>query len=276
MKKVFVHLKDYKKECTIGPLFKLLEACFELFIPLVVASMVDVGIKNQDIPYILQVCAVLIGLGLLGLASSLTAQYFAAKAATGFGTKLRHSFLSHIQSFSYKDIDNVGTSTLITRITSDINQVQTGVNLVIRLLLRSPFVVVGAMVMAFTIDFDSGLIFLIAIPLLCLVVFGVMGLTIPMYKKVQANLDGVTMASRENLSGVRVLRAFCREQSEIDLFEEQTKRLNKMQNFVARITAVMNPITFVVVNFSVIALMYTGAIKVEEGGLSQGQVLALY
>ncbi len=276
MSKVFTNLKSYKKECIIGPGFKLLEACFELFIPLIVADIVDKGIKNQDIPYILTMCGILVLLGIISLACSLTAQHFAAKAATGFGAKLRHSFLSHLQSFSYKEIDSLGTSTMVTRMNADINQIQTGVNLVIRLLLRSPFVVVGAMFMAFTIDFNSGLIFLIMIVTLSLIVFGIMAYNIPLYRKAQKELDGVTAISRENLGGVRVIRAFCQEENELEKFQAQTERLNKIQNFVAKISTVLNPVTFIVVNFSVVTLLWTGAINVESGSLTQGQVLALY
>lgn len=276
MKKLLVYLKGYEKECIIGPAFKLLEACFELFVPLVIASIVDVGIKNNDIGYIYKMCAILISLALVGLVCSITAQYFAAKAAVGFSSKLRHSLMEKIQSFSYKDIDTLGTSTMITRMTSDVNQVQNGLNLILRLLLRSPFVVIGSAVMAFTINFSVAMIFVIIIPILSLLVFGIMSITMPMHKKVQENLDGVTKISRENLNGMRVLRAFCREHDEIETFNNQTNKLHKMQIYVGRISALMNPLTFIAINTAVIALIWTGALKVDGGILTQGQVIALY
>lgn len=276
MKKVLSYLKEYKKECILGPLFKLLEASFELIVPLIVASVVDVGIKNQDVPYVIRMCVYLLLLAGVGLICSLTAQWFAAKAATGFSTKLRHDLFKHIKSFGYKEIDNLGTATMITRMTSDVNQVQNGVNLALRLLLRSPFVVLGAMFMAFTIDTKAALVFVVVIPVLCLIVFGIMLWTMPMYKKVQSHLDGVTKSCRENLSGVRVIRAFCREKEEVETFESNTDRLTIVQKHVGRISALTNPITFISVNAGVVALLWIGAIKVDEGVLTQGQVLALY
>ncbi|MFI3324538.1 MAG: ABC transporter ATP-binding protein [Clostridia bacterium] len=276
MKKVLSYLKTYKKECILGPLFKLLEASFELVVPLIIASVVDIGISNQDVPYVIRMSIYLLVLAIVGLTCSLTAQWFAAKAATGFSAKLRHDLFKHIKSLGYKEIDNLGTATMITRMTSDVNQVQNGVNLALRLLLRSPFVVIGAMVMAFTIDVKSALVFAVLIPVLCLVVFGLMLWTMPIYKKVQSNLDNVTKSCRENLSGVRVIRAFCREKEEIDNFKKDTSLLTSMQKYVAKISALLNPVTFISVNIAIIALLWTGAIKVDEGALTQGQVLALY
>lgn len=276
MKKVLSYLKTYKKECILGPLFKLLEASFELVVPLIIASVVDIGISNQDVPYVIRMSIYLLVLAIVGLTCSLTAQWFAAKAATGFSAKLRHDLFKHIKSLGYKEIDNLGTATMITRMTSDVNQVQNGVNLALRLLLRSPFVVIGAMVMAFTIDVKSALVFAVLIPVLCLVVFGLMLWTMPIYKKVQSNLDNVTKSCRENLSGVRVIRAFCREKEEIDNFKKDTSVLTSIQKYVAKISALLNPVTFISVNIAIIALLWTGAIKVDEGILTQGQVLALY
>lgn len=276
MRKLLKYLKGYEKECVLGPLFKLLEATFELFVPLVVASIVDKGIGNGDNGYIVKMCAVMIVLGIVGLVSAVTAQYFSAVAAVGFSSRLRHAVLQHILGLSYTQIDQLGASTMITRMTSDINQVQNGVNLTLRLLLRSPFVVFGAMVMAFTIDFQAALVFAGVIPVLCVIVFGIMLVTMPMYKRVQASLDGVTSATRQNLAGVRVLRAFCKEQAEVASFEEQTQQLTRRQLSAGRISALMNPVTYVVINLAVVLLVRVGAVKVESGVLTQGLVIALY
>lgn len=275
MKSLMKYLKDYKKECVLSPLFKLLEATFELFVPLVMVAVIDKGIGHADKPYIVKMCLVLIALGIIGLVCSITAQFFAAKAAVGFATKLRHSLFGHIQSLSFSEIDTLGTSTLITRMTSDVNQVQNGVNLVLRLLLRSPFVVVGAMVMAFTIDVKAALIFVVAIPLLCIVVFAIMFVSIPLYKKVQAGLDRVLLGTRENLTGVRVIRAFNKEKDEVERFNESNVALTKIQMYVGRISALMNPITYIIINGGIVALIYVGAIRVDSGAISQGQVVAL-
>ena len=276
MRKLLKYMKGYGKECVLGPLFKLLEASFELMIPLVVAKIVDTGIRNQDAGYIIRMCLVMICLGVIGLACSLTAQFFAAKAAVGFASRLRHSVMAHILGLSYESIDNVGTSTMITRMTSDINQVQSGVNLTLRLLLRSPFVVFGAMIMAFTIDAQAAMIFLGLIVLLCLVVFGIMLITMPMYKRVQGSLDQVTSATRQNLAGVRVLRAFTMEEAEVEGFESRTEELKNRQQKAGRISNLMNPITLVLVNLAVIYLIRMGAVKVHGGLLTQGLVIALY
>ena len=278
MKKLFVFLRDYKKESVLAPLFKLLEAFFELFVPLVMASIIDRGIGvsgNSDIGHIVRMGLCLLVLAVVGLASSVTAQFFAAKAAVGFSTKLRQAVFEHIQGLNFTNIDKAGTSTLITRMTSDINQVQSGVNMVLRLFLRSPIIVFGAMIMAFTIDVKSALIFVVAIPLLTLVVFGVMMITMPMYKKVQSALDRVLGITRENLTGVRVIRAFHQEEVEENRFREQNNALSHLQTAVARISAVMNPMTYVVVNGAIIALIYTGAVQVNIGNLTQGEVVAL-
>ena len=269
-------MKGYGKECALGPLFKLLEATFELLIPLVVAAIVDTGIGNSDGSYVVKMCLLMIALGIIGLICAVTAQFFAAKAAVGFSTRIRQALMQHILSMSYSDLDRVGTSTLITRMTSDINQVQSGVNLTLRLLLRSPFVVFGAMVMAFTIDFDAALVFVGVIPVLCVIVFGIMLITMPMYKKVQGKLDAVTAATRQNLTGVRVLRAFCMEQDQTEEYDVKTEDLMVGQVKVGRISALMNPITFVVVNIAVVVLIHVGALKVEGGILTQGLVVALY
>ena len=276
LRKLLKYMKGYGKECVLGPLFKLLEASFELFIPLVVAAIVDTGIGNGDRSYVVKMCFVMILLGLIGLACAITAQFFAAKAAVGFATRLRHAVLKSILGLSYAQIDDVGTSTMITRMTSDINQVQNGVNLTLRLLLRSPFVVFGAMIMAFTIDFDAALIFAGVIPVLCVVVFGIMLITMPMYTRVQAGLDKVTAATRQNLTGVRVLRAFTMENAEIRSFEENTADLQHKQQRAGRISNLMNPLTFVAVNLAIILLIHIGALKVENGILTQGLVVALY
>lgn len=275
MKKLLIYLRDYKKESVLGPLFKLLEASFELIVPLVVASMIDVGIANHDRGYILRMCLIMAALGLIGLICAVTAQYFAAKAAVGFATKLRHGLFSHIQSLSFSQMDKEGTSTLITRMTSDINQVQSGVNLVLRLFLRSPFIVFGAMIMAFTVDVKAALIFVVIIPILSVIVFGIMLISIPMFKKVQGGLDKVLGITRENLTGVRVIRAFGEEEHEILKFDEETDRLKHLQEVAGRISALMNPLTYVVINGGLIVLIYTGALQVEAGILTQGQVVAL-
>lgn len=275
MKKLLIYLRDYKKESVLGPLFKLLEASFELIVPLVVASMIDVGISGNDKGYIIRMCLIMAALGLIGLICAVTAQYFAAKAAVGFATKLRHGLFSHIQSLSFSQMDKEGTSTLITRMTSDINQVQSGVNLVLRLFLRSPFIVFGAMIMAFTVDVKAALIFVVVIPILSVIVFGIMLISIPMFKKVQGGLDKVLGITRENLTGVRVIRAFGEEEHEILKFDEETDRLKHLQEVAGRISALMNPLTYVVINGGLIVLIYTGALQVEAGILTQGQVVAL-
>ena len=275
MKKLLVYLKDYKKESILAPLFKMLEASFELIVPLVVTAIIDVGIAKGDSSYILKMCLVMVALGLIGLICSVTAQYFAARAAVGFGTRVRHHLFSHIQTFSFSEIDKAGTATLITRMTSDINQVQSGVNMVLRLFLRSPFIVFGAMIMAFTIDVKAALIFVIIIPLLSLVVFGIMAVSIPLYKKVQERLDKVLGITRENLAGVRVIRAFHKEEEEKSRFEDSLEALNGIQNHVGRISAFMNPVTYGIINGGIIALLYTGAVQVDAGILTQGQVVAL-
>ena len=276
MKKLLKYMKGYGKECVLGPLFKLLEATFELFIPLVVANIVDKGIGNGDGAYIVKMCGVMILLGIIGLISAVTAQYFSAVAAVGFSTRLRHAVLSHILGLSYSQIDTLGTSTMITRMTSDINQVQNGVNLTLRLLLRSPFVVFGAMIMAFTVDAQAALVFLGVIPVLCVIVFGIMLITMPMYKRVQASLDGVTSATRQNLTGVRVLRAFCKETAESEEFSRKTEELTTRQLSAGGISALMNPVTYVIINLAVVLLVRIGALKVESGVLTQGLVIALY
>lgn len=275
MKKLLVYLKDYKKESVLGPLFKLLEASFELFVPLVIARIVDTGISAGDYGYVWRMGGVLFLLAAIGLVCSVTAQYFAAKAATGFATSLRHSLFSHIQSLSFTEMDKLGTAAMITRMTSDINQVQSGVNLVLRLFLRSPFIVFGAMIMAFTIDVKAALIFVVTIPLLSIVVFGIMLISIPLYKKVQAGLDRVLGRTRENLTGVRVIRAFNREDEEREAFTEENQGLTRMQMFVGRFSACMNPVTYIIVNAATVVLIWTGAVRVDAGILTQGQVIAL-
>lgn len=276
MKKLLKYIADYKKECVLGPLFKLLEATFELFVPLVVASIVDQGIGSGNQSYIFRMCLVMIALGVIGLICSVTAQFFAARAATGFSSRLRYAVMEHILGLSYNEVDKLGTATLITRMTSDINQLQSGVNLALRLLLRSPFVVFGAMVMAFTIDVQAAMVFVGVIPVLCVVVFGIMLITMPMYRRVQAGLDQVTSATRQNLIGVRVLRAFCKEPDEIEEFCEKTQTLTDRQLSAGRISALMNPVTYVIINLAVVKLVQTGAVKVEMGILTQGMVIALY
>lgn len=276
MKYILKYLKAYKKESIMAPLFKMLEALFELFVPLAVAAIIDKGIGNRDIPYIIRMCLLLITLAAVGLVCSVTAQYFASKAAVGTATSLRHSLFEHIQSFSYTEMDSIGASTLITRMTSDINQVQNGVNMVLRLFLRSPFIVFGAMVMAFTIDWKSALIFAVIIPLLSVVVFGIMLITKPLYKKVQSGLDKILGITRENLTGVRVIRAFNKEKQEINAFRAANESLTDLQKYAGRFAGLMNPITYIMINAAVIALIYTGAVRVNSGILTQGQVVALY
>lgn len=275
MKSLLVYLKDYKKETVLGPLFKLLEASFELIVPLVVASMIDVGIANNDRSYVVKMCLVMAALGVTGLVSSVTAQFFAAKAAVGFATKLRHALFEHIQSLSFSNMDQQGTSSLITRMTSDINQLQSGVNMVLRLFLRSPFIVFGAMIMAFTVDVKAALIFVVVIPLLAIVVFGILLISIPLFGKVQGHLDQVLGTTRENLTGIRVIRAFGKEKDEIEKFDGQTDVLKRMQVMSAKISALMNPVTYIIINGGLIWLIYTGAVRVESGILTQGQVVAL-
>ena len=276
MKKILKYLQGYELQCVLGPLFKLLEATFELLIPLVVASIVDAGITNGDRGHIVKMCLVMISLGVVGLAMAVSAQYFSAVAAVGFSARLRHAVLDHILTLSYSQIDTLGTSTMVTRMTSDINQVQSGVNLTLRLLLRSPFVVFGAMAMAFTIDFQAALTFAGVIPILSVIVFGIMLITMPMHKRVQGALDGVTSATRQNLAGVRVLRAFCKEEAEVASFEKQTAALMAQQLSSGRISALLNPMTYVIINLAVVVLVQIGAIKVENGILTQGLVIALY
>ena len=275
MKRLIMYLKDYKKESILAPLFKLLEAFFELMVPLVMANIIDYGISNRNMGYIGKMGLLLLLLGVVGLASSITAQFFAAKAAVGFSTKLRQALFNHIEDLSFTDIDKAGTSTMITRMTSDVNQVQSGVNMTLRLFLRSPIIVFGAMIMAFTIDVKCALIFVVAIPLLSVVVFGIILSTIPMYKKVQSKLDQVLGITRENLTGVRVIRAFHQEAKEADRFRENNEALSAMQIFVGKISACMNPVTYIIVNGAIIALIYTGAVQVNIGNLSQGEVVAI-
>lgn len=275
MKRLMMYLKDYKKESILAPLFKLLEAFFELLVPLVMANIIDYGISNRNMGYIGKMGLLLLLLGVVGLASSITAQFFAAKAAVGFSTQLRQALFDHIEDLSFTDIDKAGTSTMITRMTSDVNQVQSGINMTLRLFLRSPIIVFGAMIMAFTIDVKCALIFVVAIPLLSVVVFGIILSTIPMYKKVQSKLDQVLGITRENLTGVRVIRAFHQEAKESDRFRENNEALSAMQIFVGKISACMNPVTYIIVNGAIIALIYTGAVQVNIGNLSQGEVVAI-
>lgn len=275
MKQLMMYLKDYKKESILAPLFKLLEAFFELLVPLVMANIIDYGISNRNMGYIGKMGLLLLLLGVVGLASSITAQFFAAKAAVGFSTQLRQALFDHIEDLSFTDIDKAGTSTMITRMTSDVNQVQSGINMTLRLFLRSPIIVFGAMIMAFTIDVKCALIFVVAIPLLSVVVFGIILSTIPMYKKVQSKLDQVLGITRENLTGVRVIRAFHQEAKESDRFRENNEALSAMQIFVGKISACMNPVTYIIVNGAIIALIYTGAVQVNIGNLSQGEVVAI-
>ena len=293
MRKLLVYLKNYKKETVLAPLFKMLEAGFELFVPLVMAVIIDDGIGGSryraidanevyaavngygDISIVLRMGGLLVALGVIGLVCSITAQYYAAKAAVGFSTEIKHALFGHIQGLSFTEIDTLGTSTMITRMTSDVNQVQNGVNMVLRLFLRSPFIVFGAMIMAFTIDVKAALIFVVTIPLLSIVVFGIMILTMPLYKKVQAGLDSVLGATRENLTGARVIRAFNKENEEIEAFEEKNNALAHMQLFVGKLSALTNPVTYIIVNVATIVLLYTGAVRVDEGTITQGQVVAL-
>lgn len=275
MGKLLVYLKDYKKETVLAPLFKMLEASFELLVPLVMARIIDIGIADGDKNYIVKMCLIMILLGIIGLVCSITAQFFAAKAAVGFAAKLKHALFGHIQSLSFSEMDVIGTSTLITRMTSDVNQVQSGVNLVLRLFLRSPFIVIGAMVMAFTIDVQAAVVFAVTIPLLSIVVFGIMMISMPLYKKVQAGLDKILRITRENLTGVRVVRAFNKEESEIKRFEEGNESLTGMQMFVGKISALMNPVTYIIINGALIILIWEGAVRVDTGYITQGQVVAL-
>lgn len=275
MKKLVKYLKDYKLESVMGPLFKMLEASFELLVPLVMAQMIDVGIRNQDVSYILRMGGILVLLGVVGLACSLTAQYFAAKAAVGFSTALRNDLFAHINRLSYSEQDTIGTATLVTRMTSDVNQVQAGLNLALRLLLRSPFIVFGAMVMAFTVNVKAAMVFVVAIPALSVVVFGIMLLSMPLYKKVQRQLDQVTLATRENLTGARVIRAFNRQDDEIRKFDESNAALVKLQVFVGKISALMNPITYVIINLAIVAVVWVSGKQVDAGIITQGETVAL-
>jgi len=276
MKSLLKYMGAYKKEIVLSPLFKLLEAIFELFVPLVVAAIIDVGIANGDKSYILKCCAIMLALGIIGLICAVCAQFFAARAAVGFSARIKQILFNHIQKFSYTDLDTVGTSSLITNMTSDINQVQTGVNLVLRLFLRSPVIVFGAMIMAFTIDVKSAIPFVVLIPVLSVVVFGIMLISIPLYKKVQKKLDTLLGITRENLNGVRVIRAFNRGEAEIDTFENANGELNGLQKFVGKISALMNPLTFIIVNTAIIVLIQIGAFRVDSGAITQGQLIALY
>lgn len=276
MKKLLVYLKNYKKESVLAPLFKMLEATFELIVPLVVASIIDNGIKNGDLNLVIRKAGTLVLLAVVGMIAAITAQYFAAKAATGFATEVRHSLFEKIQSFSFTELDNIGTSTLITRMTNDVNQAQSGVNMVLRLFLRSPFIVVGAFVMAMSIDFKAGLIFLLVIAVLSAVVATIMKVTVPMYRDVQNTLDSVTLMTRENLTGARVIRAFTEEEQEYSRFSKKNNLLAHFQRAVGRISALMNPITYIIINLGIVLLIYYGALSVNSGSLSQGQVVALY
>lgn len=276
MSPVIKMLGKYKKEAVLSPLFKLLEALFELFVPIVVASLIDIGIGNADKGYAVKMFFLLILLAVIGLSFSITAQYFAAKAAVGVGTRLRSVLFKKIQSLSFSELDSIGTSTMITRMTSDVNQVQSGINMFLRLFMRSPFIVFGAMIMAFTIDFQAALVFVCAIPVLAVVVFAIMLISIPLYKKSQSRLDKVTGKTRENLTGARVIRAFCREEREIDEFKDLNSRLTAAQKYVGKISALMNPVTFVIINIAIVVLIWVGAIRVEQGVLTQGAVVALY
>ena len=275
MKSLLKYLKEYRKEAVLAPLFKLLEATFELIVPLVMAAIIDTGIGTQNRPYILKMCGVLVLLAAVGLVSAITAQWFAAKAATGFSAKLRHLLFEHIQELSFSQMDLFGTDTLITRMTSDVNQVQNGVNLVLRLFMRSPFIVFGAMVMAFTVDMKAALIFVVTIPVLSVVVFGIMLWTMPLYRKVQGKLDRIMTGTRENLTGVRVIRAFGREEREEESFRTENAALSRMQQFVGKISGLMNPVTYILINLATVYLIYTGAVRVDCGILTQGQVVAL-
>lgn len=275
MKSLLVYLKDYKKETILAPLFKMLEALFELFVPLVMAAVIDVGIANSDKSYIVKMCFILIALGVIGLVCSITAQFFSAKAAAGFGTGVRHALFEHIQKLTFSDMDTLGTSTLITRMTSDVNQAQSGVNLTLRLFLRSPFIVFGAMIMAFTVDVKAAWVFVVTIPVLSVIVFGIMLITMPLYKKVQSNLDSVLLTTRENLAGARVIRAFNKEADESKRYENENQILTDAQKFVGRISGLMNPLTYIIVNGAIIVLIYIGGVRVNIGDLTQGEVVAL-
>lgn len=275
MKNLFIYIKEYTKECILGPSFKLLEACFDLVVPLVMATIIDNGIATGDRGYIFKYCAVLILLAVVGLTCSITAQYFAAKAATGFAANLRVALFKHIESFSFTEVDEIGTSTMITRMTSDINQLQAGINMALRLFLRSPFIVFGAVITALTIDLKVALVFVVVIPLLAVVIFGIMLVSMPLYKKVQANLDNVLGLTRQNLTGVRVIRAFNKEQSEFKSFSESNEKLTNMQLFVGKISALTNPITYVMINIALIALLWVGGVQINIGKLTQGEVVAL-
>ena len=275
MRSLLVYLKKYRKESILAPLFKMLEASFELLVPLVMAAVIDVGIAERDSAYIVRMCLLLIALGLIGLVCSITAQYFSAKAAAGFGAGVRHALFAHIQSFSFTEMDTIGTSTLITRMTSDVNQAQSGVNMVLRLFLRSPFIVFGAMIMAFIVDAKAALVFVAAIPLLSVVIFGIMLITMPLYRKVQARLDQVLLTTRENLTGARVIRAFNQEEEEQERFYTANQLLTDAQKFAGRISGLMNPVTYVIVNGAIIVLIYIGAVRVNIGDLTQGEVVAL-
>ena len=275
MKDLIKYLRHYIKESILAPLFKMLEASFELFVPLVMAAIIDTGIKNSDKPYIFKMGMVLVGLAIVGFISALTAQYFAAKAAVGFGKELRGDLYRHINTLSYSEIDKIGTSTLITRLTADVNQMQTAVNLFLRLFLRSPFIVIGAVVMAFTVDPKTAIIFAVSIPMLAVVVFGIMFYSVPIYKKVQNRLDSVMRMTRENLSGVRVIRAFNHEQREIEDFDKCSEELKDMQLYGGKISAYLNPITYVIVNLSIVLIIYVGGLRVDTGRLTQGEVISL-
>lgn len=275
MRNLFIYLKDYKKESIIGPLFKLLEATFELIVPVIMARIIDIGIKNKDMLYIWKMGAVLVIFGILGLTCSLLAQYFAAKAAVGFGTALRHDLFWHIENLSHAEVDKAGSSTLVVRMTSDVNQVQSGVNLVLRLFLRSPFIVVGALVMAFTINWKAAMVFVVTVPLLAFVIYGIMVITIPLYKKVQRELDEVLLTTRENLTGVRVIRAFRTQKLERETFEHKSDVLMAIQMHVGKISASLNPLTYIIVNAGIIAVIWFGGIQVNVGDMTQGEVIAL-
>ena len=275
MKRLLRYLNAYKKETVLAPLFKMLEASFELLVPIVMANIIDVGIQNGDKPYIWRMCALMIALGVLGLVCSLTAQYFAAKAAVGFAAKLRHGLFAKIESISFREMDEIGTSTMITRMTSDINQIQSGTNMVLRLLLRSPFIVFGAMVMSFTVDVKAAVVFAIVIPLLAIVVFGIMLITMPLYRKVQEKLDHVLGRVRQNLTGVRVIRAFHKEQDEITCFSDENNALTRMQLMVGRISALTNPVTYVMINVALVLLLWKGAVRIDSGHILQGDMVAL-
>ena len=275
MRKLLKYLKGYEKESIIGPLFKMLEASFELIVPIIMANIIDVGIKNQDISYIIKSGVILVILGVLGLTCSITAQYYAAKAALGFGTVLRKDLFHHINTLSYSELDVLGTSTLITRMTNDINQAQTGVNQVLRLFLRSPFIVIGAFIMALTISVKMTIIFAVSIPILTLIIYGIIAYTIPLYKKVQKKLDVVSKSTRENLAGVRVVRAFSRQTAEMSEFEENSDGLYRLQIFVGKVSALLNPMTYIIVNFAIIAIIWSGGFEVESGAMSQGDIISL-